>query len=88
MRAAKLSLRGLINGAYQHLFPPNSRVLKAVNVALVNKLKSRLSHDKAMETAIGGEFERIGVVQFGVLRGLGLQPNDVVVDVGCGSGRL
>lgn len=44
--------------------------------------------DQAMSLAVGGNYEAVGALEFCLLRQLGLQPQDVVVDVGCGSGRL
>lgn len=43
---------------------------------------------EAMERAVGGDFERFGVLEHAVLREAGLTPESNVVDVGCGSGRL
>lgn len=44
--------------------------------------------DKALQFAIGGEFEAVGKLERELLISLGLQPTSNVVDVGCGSGRL
>ena len=41
-----------------------------------------------MHLAIGGEFEAFGIVERSLLIDCGLQPDDYVIDVGCGSGRL
>lgn len=62
--------------------------LKGAYVELVESLKSRASHDKAMELAIGGGFEVIGAIEAALLRHYGLPPDGHLVDVGCGSGRL
>ena len=43
---------------------------------------------EAMEIAVGGDFERIGVLEHALLREAGLGPESSVVDVGCGAGRL
>ncbi|MBX9699614.1 MAG: class I SAM-dependent methyltransferase, partial [Acetobacteraceae bacterium] len=43
---------------------------------------------EAMERAVGGDYERFGVLEHAVLREAGLTDESSVVDVGCGSGRL
>lgn len=68
--------------------PPGSSNLKAVNVAFVDVLRAKLPHDQAMELAIGGQFERGGAIEVGILRHYGLKASDHLVDVGCGAGRL
>jgi len=62
--------------------------LKAINLAYVAALKSRMPHDAAMELAIGGDFEPMGAVQAALLRHYGLPKDGYLIDVGCGSGRL
>ena len=56
---------------------------------MVRRLKKQ-SGDRsaAMEEAVGGDFERIGLLERELLIGEGLGPDDFLVDVGCGSGRL
>jgi ubiquinone/menaquinone biosynthesis C-methylase UbiE len=44
--------------------------------------------DKAMRTAIGGEFEAFGILERELLVAYGLPQDGYVIDVGCGSGRL
>ncbi|NKB43303.1 MAG: methyltransferase domain-containing protein [Alphaproteobacteria bacterium] len=44
--------------------------------------------DKAMEIAVGGRYEEIGVIEKNVLRHVGLSDGMSLVDLGCGSGRL
>lgn len=44
--------------------------------------------ERAMDVIVGGQSEAIGMLEFSVLRTLGLQPEHTVVDVGSGSGRL
>ncbi|MBO9718172.1 MAG: DUF563 domain-containing protein [Pseudoxanthomonas sp.] len=48
------------------------------------------SHDEgeAMSLAVGGDYEAVGMLEFQLLKHLGLKPEHTVVDVGCGSGRL
>lgn len=55
---------------------------------LVRRLRRFHGRDKAMQLAIGGEFEAFGIMERSLLVEYGLQPNDYVIDVGCGSGRL
>lgn len=53
---------------------------------LVNKLM--LTDEEAMANSIGGNFETFGLLQKNLLFQLGMQPDDVLLDLGCGSGRL
>jgi SAM-dependent methyltransferase len=43
---------------------------------------------EALRRAVGGEFEAVGKLEYYLLRSLGLGEGHLVVDVGCGSGRL
>jgi SAM-dependent methyltransferase len=54
----------------------------------VQKLGRRHSRRRAMELAIGGQFEAFGIIEREILIQYGLRPDGYVVDVGCGSGRL
>jgi SAM-dependent methyltransferase len=54
----------------------------------VAALERRLQADEAMREAVGGEFIAVGKVVYHLLRSLGLSDGHLVVDVGCGSGRL
>jgi SAM-dependent methyltransferase len=54
----------------------------------VARLERRLTTDNALRQAVGGEFIAIGKLEYFLLRSRGLKDNDLVVDVGCGSGRL
>ena len=56
--------------------------------ALVASLIRDYPLDRAMELAVGGEYELLGQVQTAILTYAGLKNGDCVVDVGCGSGRL
>ena len=40
------------------------------------------------ERVVGGDFEAVGALEFYALKAHGLQPDHLVVDVGCGTGRL
>lgn len=51
-------------------------------------IKSEKNYDSAMHKAVGGNFEEKGAIETELLLAHGLKPNDYVVDVGCGSGRL
>jgi len=55
---------------------------------LVQRLSQKHSHDEAMQTAPGGEFEAIGILERELLIQCGLKSDDYLIDVGCGSGRL
>ena len=44
--------------------------------------------DRAMELAIGGEFESMGIMERELLVQQGLPKDGYLIDVGCGSGRL
>ena len=41
-----------------------------------------------MEIAVGGQFEAYGIIMRSILVQHGLQPDQYLIDVGCGSGRL
>ena len=51
-------------------------------------LRTALPSDAAIEAAVGGEFITMGQLECAMLRSLGLAHGQLVVDVGCGSGRL
>ena len=54
----------------------------------VASLRREFGGDEAMRRAIGGDFVAIGRLEYHLLRSLGLADGHLVVDVGCGSGRL
>lgn len=55
---------------------------------LVASLKRNHDLDKAMELAVGGNFEAIGMIERDTLIHFGLKKDSYLIDVGCGSGRL
>jgi SAM-dependent methyltransferase len=52
------------------------------------KLRFLANPDRALQVAIGGEFEAIGILERELLVYYGLGPSDYLIDVGCGAGRL
>jgi ubiquinone/menaquinone biosynthesis C-methylase UbiE len=62
--------------------------LNALYNAHVAKLETRLKSDVALRHAVGGEFVAMGRLEHYLLRSRGLKDGHMVVDVGCGSGRL
>jgi SAM-dependent methyltransferase len=51
-------------------------------------LEKQLCYDHALKEAVGGDFEAVGKLEYYLLRSLGLKDGHLLVDVGCGSGRL
>src|SRR5262249_28613851 len=47
-----------------------------------------MAHYWAMEHAIGGGFDSVGPIELALLRHYGLRPDDSLIEVGCGPGRL
>ncbi len=62
--------------------------LKGAYTAQVERTASFVPEQVAMSAAIGGDFDYIGAVEVAALQRHGLEPDDRVIDVGCGSGRL
>jgi hypothetical protein len=61
----------------------------------VASYKKHLAHlvevhgrEAAMEWVVGGQYSQIGILESSALRTLDLRPEDTLVDIGCGSGRL
>lgn len=50
--------------------------------------KRGAEYDEVMRAAVGGDFERVGLIEFAILKDAGLGEGQSLVDVGCGSGRL
>lgn len=67
---------------------PSKLDLKGTYSRLVHLLSKNPAFPEPLQTAVGGEFEAIGIVEREMLRFYGLEPHHVLVDVGCGSGRL
>ena len=55
---------------------------------LVRSLMQKYPLDEAMSRAVGGSYEAVGETEKQLLIQAGLAPDHVLVDVGCGSGRL
>jgi ubiquinone/menaquinone biosynthesis C-methylase UbiE len=55
---------------------------------LLGRLLATNSYDKAMQLCVGGGYEPMGRKEASLLTHLGLKDGHLVVDVGCGSGRL
>jgi len=51
-------------------------------------VKATGSAESAMQQGVGGNFDAIGVIERELLIQHGLRPQDYLIDVGCGSGRL
>jgi SAM-dependent methyltransferase len=54
----------------------------------MRSLMRRHTLDEAMQQAVGGDFEVIGILERELLIQNGLRPDGYVIDVGCGAGRL
>ena len=65
-----------------------TRHLKAAYERIVSQLRSEHPEEEAMSLAVGGGGERVGSMELALLRHFGLRPDDYLIDVGCGSGRL
>lgn len=63
-------------------------IIKNYVTHLEKLIQDHTTKEEALHQAVGGEFMAIGKIERDLLIGLGLQPDQTVVDVGCGSGRL
>ena len=68
--------------------PDRTQDLKRVYVAHVERLKASAPLDDAMKNSVGGMFDQVGSIEVAICRRYGLKPDGVLIDVGCGSGRL
>ena len=66
----------------------NQSTWKTYNKHVENSISAHKDKHQAMAQAIGGNFIPFGVVMRELLKSEGLRPNDHLVDIGCGSGRL
>jgi len=55
---------------------------------MFDTLKRRYTQKQAMSLGVGGNFDAVGVLERELLIQHGLLPDDYLIDVGCGSGRL
>ena len=51
-------------------------------------LLDNYDHADAMSLLVGGDFEKVGQLEFNLLKHFGLNKANDILDVGCGSGRL
>jgi ubiquinone/menaquinone biosynthesis C-methylase UbiE len=64
------------------------RDLKGAYERHVDQLMAATPRTQALEDAVGGSFAVVGPIEVALLRFYGLSPDDHLIDVGCGSGRL
>ena len=86
-------MKTFLSKAYQRFKPVQKAQIdkldfQATYLELVKSFKRSHSNSKAMELAVGGEFEAMGFLEMETLKHFGLQEDAYLIDVGCGSGRL
>lgn len=67
---------------------PSDETFRRTYLQHIDDLLSVQGERRAMELAVGGHFDALGVLEVSLLRQHGLMPHHHLVDVGCGSGRL
>lgn len=51
-------------------------------------LLDNYDHAEAMSLFVGGDYEKVGQLEFNLLKYFGLKEGNDILDIGCGSGRL
>src|SRR5690349_2016148 len=93
-----LTVRRIINSLNYRVLAPFTRRdernwasktdFRKTHRSLFGQLRSAYTEDEAVRIAVGGEFEGYGRLLREALKFHGLTPEDYLIDVGCGSGRL
>ncbi|MBS0640293.1 MAG: class I SAM-dependent methyltransferase [Acetobacteraceae bacterium] len=65
-----------------------TRDLKSAYEGMLQRMKTAMPEEQAVRDSNGGDFDKIGPIEVGLLRFYGLEPHHHLIDVGCGSGRL
>ena len=55
---------------------------------LLKKLLQNHDYDEAMSLIVGGLYDKVGNLEYYLLKYFGLEKNHNILDIGCGSGRL
>ena len=66
----------------------NLRTLRERYSRHYEALIGRHHEDRAAELAVGGDFHTVGALEYYAMRAYGLERSMLVVDIGCGTGRL